>query len=92
MMNSQQFNISGSKPDFNVEKIKSQLTLLDSLEERTNFLKEQITQLNTELKKNFNNPVINKKDKLNSISEYLELSCLKNYLSVELSLNSKTDD
>lgn len=92
MMSSQQFNTHrSSKPEFNVEKIKSQLTLLNNLEERTNFLKQQITELNQQLKKNFNDPVQSKKDKLNSITEYLELSCLKNYLTVELSLNSKQD-
>lgn len=90
MMSSQQYDTRrSSKPEFNIENIKSQLTLLNNLEERTTFLKQQITELNQQLKKNFNDPVTSKEEKFESISEYLELSCLKKYLTAELSFTSK---
>ena len=93
MMSSQILNsFNNNFSNLSFEKIQEELTLFSALEDRTNFLKQQITHLNKQLKKNFNDPVQTKQDKLNSIVEYLELSCLKNYLTVELSLNSKQDD
>lgn len=90
MMSSQQFNSSiNNRTEFSIENIKSKLIVLNTLEERTNFLKQQITQLNQQLKKNFNDPVTSREEKFESISEYLELSFLKKYLTAELSFSKK---
>lgn len=73
---------------FSIENIYDELRFIKDLEEKTNYLKKQISELNNYIKHQSNLLPENNIERLNSKKEYFELISLKQYLSLELSMNS----
>jgi predicted transcriptional regulator len=67
-----------------IESLLREINLITDLEMRTAYIKDQLTQLNSLIKDNLEEPINDKINKLNSRSKFLELSLLKNFLAIKL--------
>lgn len=67
-----------------IEALVREINLISDLEMRTSYIKDQLTQLESLIIANLEEPINDKIKKLNSRSKFLELSFVKNFLAIKL--------